>query len=164
MFSDFQCPYCRQFAQPIRELMAQGVDGARTTVTFKNFPLGFHADAQLSAQAALAAKEQGKFWEMHDLIFSNQSAIKRDDLLGYAKKLGLDMARFAKDLDSERIKKAIASDLAEGQKVGVIGTPTFFLNGTEYSGTKSFDQLKQLIQTEHNRAQALAEIKDTFMS
>src|SRR6266567_6979621 len=68
LFSEFQCPFCRQFAGPIRELMAKGVDGAQTKVAFKQFPLSFHHDAQLAAQAALAAKGQGKFWEMHDLI------------------------------------------------------------------------------------------------
>jgi protein-disulfide isomerase len=101
LFSDFQCPFCRMFSQPIRDLMTKGVEGVPTKITFKNFPLNFHPDAQLAAQAAMAAREQGKFWEMHDLLFANQSALKRGDLLGYARKLGLDMARFQKDLDSD---------------------------------------------------------------
>src|SRR5580658_8109838 len=67
VFSDFQCPFCKQFSGPVRELMNKGIDGVRTTVTFKNFPLSFHPDAQLAAQGAIAAREQGKFWEMHDL-------------------------------------------------------------------------------------------------
>src|SRR5947208_1165791 len=126
LYSDFQCPFCAQFAPVVRELQAKGVDGVRTTVHFKNFPLVIHPNAQLAHQAAMAAKEQGKFWEMHDLLFANQSKAQRDDLLGYAKKLGLDLVRFRKDLDSDRFKQIIAADQAEGAKRGVSGTPTFF--------------------------------------
>src|SRR5581483_8850432 len=151
LFSDFQCPYCRQISQPIRDLMTKGVEGLQTKVTFKEFPLSFHANAQLAAQAALAAGEQGKFWEMHDLLFANQSALKREDLLANAKKLGLDMDRFTKDIDSERLKQTIASDQAEGGKLGVNGTPTFFINGASYSGARSFEDLKTLVQKENGR-------------
>lgn len=164
VFSDFQCPYCGQFAKPVRELQTKGVDGVQTTVTFKNFPLGFHADAQLAAQAAQAAGEQGKFWEMHDLLFANQSVLKREDILSNAEKLKLDMNRFRGDLDSDRVKKMIAADQAEGAKLGVRGTPTFFVNGKSYSGTRSFDQLKELVGGEQRRARALAEIGASLMS
>jgi protein-disulfide isomerase len=164
VFSDFQCPFCKQFSGPVRELMTKGIDGVKTKVTFKNFPLSFHPDAQLAAQGAMAAKEQGKFWEMHDLLFGNQPAIKRADLLAYAEKLGLNMDRFRKDLDSDRLKQAIAQDQAEGTKLGVNGTPTFYINGKEYSGTMSFGQLKQLIGGEQHRAWATTEITDHLMS
>ncbi len=164
LYSDFQCPYCAQFSQPFRELQTKGIEGVQTTVQFKNFPLSIHSNAQLAHQAALAAREQGKFWEMHDLLFANQSKAQRDDLLGYARKLGLDLVRFRKDLDSDRFKQIIAADQAEGEKRGVNGTPTFFVNGKAYSGTRSFDQLKQLIQGEQRRTRALAEITDNLMS
>jgi protein-disulfide isomerase len=164
VFSDFQCPFCRQFAGPVRELMTKGVDGVKTNVTFKNFPLSFHPDAQLAAQAAMAAGEQGKFWEMHDLLFASQPAIRRADLLTYAERLGLDMGRFRKDLDSDRLKALIAQDQAEGTKLGVSGTPTFFINGKEHSGTMSFEQLKQFIGGEQKRAWATSEITDRLMS
>jgi protein-disulfide isomerase len=164
LFSDFQCPYCAQFAQPFRELQAKGVDGVETTVRFKNFPLSMHPNAQLAHQAAMAAKEQGKFWEMHDLLFANQQRAQRADLIGYARKLGLNMVRFEKDLDSDRIKQMIAADVAEGNRQGVNGTPTYTINGKPYSGTKPFDQLKQLIGGEQRRARALAEITDSVMS
>ena len=81
VFSDFQCPFCAQFAAPIRELETKGIEGVATTVQFKYFPLSFHPDAQLAAQAALAAKEQGKFWEMHDLLFDHQEALTPRDLV-----------------------------------------------------------------------------------
>jgi protein-disulfide isomerase len=164
IFSDFQCPFCKQFSGPVRELMTKGVEGVKTNVTFKNFPLGFHPDAQLAAQAAMAAKEQGKFWEMHDLLFANQPAIKRNDVLAYAQKLGLDMNRFRKDLDSDRLKQLIAADQAEGTKLGVSGTPTFFINGKLHSGTTSFAELKQLIGGEQRTGWAMAEITDRMMS
>jgi protein-disulfide isomerase len=145
LFSDFQCPFCQQFSQPFRELQTKGIDGVETKVQFKNFPLSTHSNAQIAHQAAMAAPEQGKFWEMHDLLFANQSAARLDDLLGYAKKLGLDVAGFRKDMDSDRIKDVIKGDVTEGEKRGVNGTPTFFINGKSYSGTRSFDQLKQLV-------------------
>jgi protein-disulfide isomerase len=164
LFSDFQCPFCQQFSAPFRELQTKGLDGVQTKVQFKNFPLSIHSNAQIAHQAAMAAREQGKFWEMHDLLFANQSAVKREDLLGYAKKLGLNLTRFTKDLDSERIKDEIKADVAEGEKRGVSGTPTFFVNGKGYSGTRSFDQLKQLVLSDEKRRTALAEVTDSLMT
>ena len=164
VYSDFQCPFCKQFAQPIRDLQAKGVEGVPVKVIFKNFPLPFHSDALLAHQAAMAAGEQGKFWEMHDLLFANQSALKREDLLRNAEKLGLDMNRFRKDLDSERVKQVIEQEKAEGSKAGVSGTPTFFVDGKSYTGARSFDQLKELLQGEQRRKVALAEVTDDLMS
>lgn len=164
VYSDFQCPYCRTFAQPVRDLMAQGAEGIRTEIEFRNFPLSFHPDAQLAHQAALAAREQGKFWEMHDLLFANQAALKRDDLLRYAGQLGLNLDRFRKDLDGDSVKKAIERDQAEGAKLGVQGTPTFFVNGNVYSGTRSYEDLKKLVQGEERRQRTLAEITDSLLS
>lgn len=163
LYSDFQCPFCAQFHQPIRQLQ-QGVDGLPVKVTFKNFPLGIHPNAQIAHQAAMAAAEQGKFWEMHDLLFGNQSAVRRDDLEAYARMLGLDIDQFRKDMDSERTKQQIQADVAEGEKLGVNGTPTFFINGRSYSGTRSFDQLKQIVQGDMRLKRALAEITDNLMS
>lgn len=164
VFSDFQCPYCAGLAQPIHQLQTKGVDGVRLAVTFKHFPLSFHADAPLAHQAALAAGLQGKFWEMHDALFANQAALKRTDLLAQAKKLNLDMVRFTKDLDSEAVKQKVEADKAEGAKRNVGGTPTLFVNGKSYSGGKSLEQLQQLVRDEQRRGVALAEIKDESMS
>lgn len=164
VFSDFQCPFCAQFAAPIRELETRGIEGVATTVQFRQFPLSIHPEAQLAAQAALAAKEQSKFWEMHDLLFANQAALKRDDLLRYAAKLKLNLERFRKDLDSERLKQIIEADKAEAVKLGVGGTPTFFINGRGYSGAKSFDQLTQLVRYEQRRTQVMSEVPDSLLS
>jgi len=164
VFTDFQCPFCARFAQVVRELQSRGVEGVQATVLFKHFPLSMHPAAPLAHQAALAAGEQGKFWEMHDLLFAHQSAVKRDDLVEYAKKLGLDIDRFKEDLDSERLKKLIEAHKAEGEKLGLQSTPTFFVNGRGYSGALSFDQLKQLVQREHWRMQAMSETPDNLLS
>jgi protein-disulfide isomerase len=164
LYSDFQCPFCAQFAQPFRELQTKGIDGVQTTVRFKNFPLSMHPNAQVAHQAAMAAKAQGKFWEMHDLLFANQQRAQMGDLLSYARKLGLDVARFQKDVDSEQTKKTIESDVAEGTKIGVNGTPSYTINGKLYSGTRPFAQLNELIVGDRLRLRALAEVPDAVMS
>ena len=164
VFADFQCPYCAQFAKTVRQLQSNGVEGVKTNVVFKNFPLSFHPDAQLAAQAAMAAREQGKFWEMHDLLYANQAALKREDLLRTATKLGLDMDRFSKDLDSDRVKQIVVADFFEGMKLGVQGTPTFFINGKSYSGAMPYEKVKQLVVDEFGKKRAIAEIPDTLLS
>jgi protein-disulfide isomerase len=164
LFTDFQCPFCARFAVAFRELQSKGVEGIKTTVRFKHFPLNMHPAAPLAHQAALAAGEQGKFWEMHDLLFANQSGVGREDLVRHATKLGLDIDQFKKDLDSEQLKKLIEANKVEGQKLRVQGTPTFFVNGKEYSGALSFDQLRQLVQREQLRMQVMSEIPDSVLS
>jgi protein-disulfide isomerase len=164
VFSDFQCPYCKQFAPAVRELESKGIDGIQTRVEFRNFPLTFHAFAQLAAQAAMAAKEQGKFWEMHDLLFAYQQALGRDDLLKYARELKLDMDRFQKDLDSDRIKKLVAADKALGDAKKVQGTPTFFIDSKEFSGTKTSAELTALVRADVGRRIALTELTEASMS
>jgi protein-disulfide isomerase len=129
----------------LRRLQKEAIDGVQLTVRFKHFPLPMHVRAPLAHQAAEAAGAQGKFWEMHDLLFANRSMAQRSDLLGYARRLGLDMTRFERDLDSDRTKQVIAADVDEGIHLHVTGTPTFTINGARYSGARSFDQLKDLI-------------------
>jgi protein-disulfide isomerase len=164
VFSDFQCPFCARFATAIRELQETGAGGIKPVVRFKNFPLSFHPRAPLAHQAALAAGEQGKFWEMHDLLFLDQSRVQREHLVGYASKLGLDLPRFLSDLDSDRVKRTIEADVAEGTRLRVDGTPTFYVNGRRYVGARSLAQLKDLVVAEDRRARALAEITDELTS
>jgi protein-disulfide isomerase len=131
-FSDFQCPFCAKAVAPLEGIMADQQGNLRWV--FKNFPLGIHADAPLAHRAALAAGEQGKFWEMHDLIFAHQKIIKRAHLLSLAVQLNLDRERFLKDLDDPRLEARIQADRDEGVKVGVRATPTFVINGEVVSG------------------------------
>jgi protein-disulfide isomerase len=154
IYSDFQCRFCRQFALPTRDIRSHGLSGVPVTVTFKHFPLAFHADAPLAHQAAEAARAQGRFWEMHDLLFTNQAQLRRADLLGYARALGLDLARFEQDLDSSATKQAIAADLAEGTKAGITGTPSYVINGRVYRGTRTVAQLAGLVESAQPRDRA----------
>jgi protein-disulfide isomerase len=163
VFSDFQCPFCRQFSPSLREIEKNGVEGARTKVEFRNFPLDFHPRAQLAAQAAMAAAKQDKFWEMHDLLFANQDQLKREDLVRYAEQLKLDMARFRRDIDSDEIKALIDADRKAGEKLRVQGTPTFFINGKPHAGTTTLDELKRLVQVEAGRDSAFTEITDEML-
>ena len=164
VYSDFQCPFCRQFATPSRELELNGVNGVPTRVTFKHFPLPFHAQAPLAHQAAEAARAQGRFWDMHDLIFRGQQRWSRADLIGYAKSLALDLDRFERDLDSDAVKLAVARDIADGTKAGVTATPSFSIDGRMFTGSHTFPQLVALIDREHRRARALAEIPDEMLA
>src|SRR5439155_10345348 len=115
VFSDFQCPFCAMFSRPLRQVQTAGADGVAVDVTFKHFPLPMHTNARLAHQAAQAAAEQGKFWDMHDLLFANQRHVQRDDLIGYAKRIGLDLERFGRDLDSDRIKQIVVADTLDCQ-------------------------------------------------
>jgi protein-disulfide isomerase len=101
-----------------------------------------------AAEAAMAANEQGKFWEMHDKLFANQQALDRPSLEKYAGEIGLDMGKFRAALDSGKFKERIAKDQAEGQKVGANGTPTFFINGYRLVGAQPVDAFKKLIDQE----------------
>jgi len=164
VYSDFQCPFCGQFYKPFRQLMTEGVEGVPAKFEFKNFPLSFHPYAQLAAQAVMAAKQQGKFWEMHDAIFAHQSAMKRENLLAYAEQLGLDMNRFRKDLDSDAIKQMVEHDKLDGAKAKVEATPTVLINGKAYSGSRSYAELKKLVQGDRLQRRALLEIPDRLLS
>jgi protein-disulfide isomerase len=98
---------------------------------FRDFPLSFHQNALIAAVAASCAGDQGKFWEMHDLIFANQKAMGKDDLLGHAEKLGLDMGKFKECFESDKYANEAKQDMADGQKAGVRGTPSFFIGLTD---------------------------------
>lgn len=144
-FSDLQCPFCAKVTPTLRDLMRQYPEQVRWV--FKSFPLGFHADSPLAHAAALAAERQGKFWEMHDLIFANQRNLKRDNLLAEARSLNLDMDRFMADLDSADVKQQLEADKKEGEGLGVNGTPTFFINGKSFSGAMPIEQFQAAINS-----------------
>jgi protein-disulfide isomerase len=163
LFSDFQCPFCARFAGPFRELQKKGVEGVEVDLVFEQFPLSIHPAARLEHQAALAAKAQGKFWEMHDVLFANRSHVTRDDLLGYADRLGLDRLRFERDMDSDAIKTAIASDIADGVSRGVNATPTVIVGGKSYAGVRSYDELARIIRGEPGQT-VRTHIDDKLMS
>jgi|GEM_PF-147326 len=141
-FSDFQCYYCSCTARGLGEFTK--AYKAYVRVVFKHFPLSFHKDAHLAAQASMAAHAQGKFWQYHDLLFTDTRKLKRPHLLAYARKLNLDMKKFTSELDSKMYKAAVDRDIKLGSKVGVSGTPTIFINGRKKSAS-SFKGFKRLI-------------------
>jgi protein-disulfide isomerase len=145
-YSDFQCPFCSRVLPTLKEL--EQAYGKKIRVAFKNQPLPFHENARPAAAAALAAHEQGKFWEMHDKLFANQQALDRASLLRYAKELGLNEAKFTAALDSQKLKDQIDADQAEAGRVGANGTPTFFINGRQLVGAQPTAEFKKLIDEE----------------
>lgn len=136
-FSDFQCGFCFRVNPTLLQLLDRYQGKVR--VVFKHSPIEGHTAAPLAHRAAFAAQQQGKFWEMHDRIFANQREMERDALLAHASALGLDLARFTADLDSPRAQAVLDRDQAEAAKVGVDGTPTFFVNGTPLIGAQPIE-------------------------
>jgi protein-disulfide isomerase len=136
-FSDFQCGFCFRVNPTLLQLLDRYK--GRVRVAFKHSPIEGHTAAPLAHRAAFAAQQQGKFWEMHDRIFANQRAMEREALLAHASALGLDLARFTADLDSPKAQAVLDRDQAEAVKVGVDGTPTFFINGTPLIGAQPLE-------------------------
>jgi protein-disulfide isomerase len=145
-FSDFQCPFCSRAIKTVDEVMKAYPD--KVKLVFRQFPLEFHKEAPKAAEAALCAADQNKFWEFHDTLFANQSALQPDKLKEHAKTVGLDTAKFNKCLDSGEKAAAVKTDQEAGQKVGVNGTPAFFINGILLSGAQPFDEFKSVIDAE----------------
>ncbi|RJS19262.1 hypothetical protein DRW03_23170 [Corallococcus sp. H22C18031201] len=146
-FSDFQCPFCSRAIATVDEVTK--TYGDKVHLVFRNFPLDFHKDAQKAAEAAQCANDQGKFWEMHDKLFaSQQQGLGVDNLKKYAAELKLDTAKFDKCLDSGEKAAVVKADQADGAKVGVNGTPAFFINGIMLSGAQPFDEFKSIIDAE----------------
>jgi len=148
-YSDFQCPACGAYYPIIKQLMSEF--GDRITFIYRHFPLQQHESANLAARTAEAAGAQGKFWEMHDMIFENQlkwsilpftAGIIFD---GYAKSLGLDVSQFKKDRDSKDVKDRVESDYQSGIKASVNHTPTFFVNQKQILNPRSYDEFKNII-------------------
>ena len=142
VYSDFQCPYCRMAAAAIKELVRKHPD--RVHYYFKHFPLRQHPQSEKAAAAAEAARLQGKFWEMHDLIFQNAIALSDESYAEYAAMLGLDVEQFKRDAASEAVATRIATDRSEAEYLGLDGTPYFIVNGAPYTG--SFVDLIQEIE------------------
>jgi protein-disulfide isomerase len=152
-FSDFQCPFCSK-VNPTLAQIAQTY-GKDVRIVYRNNPLAMHDHAALAAEAALAARDQGKFWEYHDRLFANQQALARENLEQYAKELGLDMAKFKAALDKGEHKDEIAADQQLARSLGASGTPSFFINGRSVRGARPFDAFKTLIDEELQKARDL---------
>jgi len=137
-FSDYQCPFCaRHFRETLPQIERDYVVNGRVKYVFRSFPIeSIHPHAFKAQEAASCAGDQGKYWEMHNRLFTNQNALGLTELPQHAQALGLDLPRFQQCLDSGKHAGKIRSDLADGQKAGVQGTPTFFLGLTEPNDPK----------------------------
>lgn len=150
-FSEYQCPFAARVEPTMLELL-EAYPG-KLKIVFKHFPLEFHREAKLAAQAALAAGAQGKFWEMHALLFENQKALKAEYLGEYAKRLELDVESFEAALKNGQYSQRVEADIKTGQDIGVTGTPSFVINGKLIVGAQSIERFKTEIDA------ALAEIE-----
>ncbi len=151
--SDFQCPYCRRGAGTMKQILKAFPRDVR--VVFMHNPLPNHTDARLAAVASQAAHKQKKFWQYHDLLFKNSRKLKKPQLLAYAKKIGLDMGKFTKDLDDRRLQIQVTQDMQQLRRLGARGTPAFFVNGRYVRGAKPFAHFKKIVQGEIRYANKL---------
>lgn len=142
-FSDYQCPYCAQAWPYVEDLLNQYPDKLR--FVYRHFPLSQHQFAKTAAYAAEAAGKQGKFWQMSDLIFQNQSSLSAALFPKLAQDLNLDLEQFNKDMEDAQIKGKVEKDLSDGQKLKVNSTPTFYLNGQKLV-LQSIDDLKTEVE------------------
>jgi Na+/H+ antiporter NhaA len=149
-YGDFECPYCGLAEPAVRELLA---DYGDVRYVWRHLPLNdVHPNAQLAAEGAEAAGRQGAFWGMHDLLLDHQGALQPDDLIGYARKLGLNTGQFADDLASHAGAAQVAEDVDSADLSGVSGTPTFFINGRRHQGAFDLDSLTSAVRAARARA------------
>src|ERR671915_969738 len=144
-YGDYECPYCGQ-AHPVLKELQERV-GEQVRFIFRHFPLdSAHPRARRAAQAAEAAASQGRFWEMHDLLYERQGELTEEDLVRYAAELGLDLRQFEEDLANDHHASRIEEDRLGGHRAGVRGTPAFFVNGVRYTGTIDLDGLLAVVE------------------
>jgi len=145
-YADFECPYCGQYEHDIYSQISKDyIQTGKVKYFYRDLPLAMHPHAMIAARAARCAEDQGKFWEMHDSLFAKQNTIREADMPGRAQELGLDMAKFSECLSSDRYTDEIKQSEAEAQKIGIGGTPTFFIGNVGPSGYVT--NLKMLIGT-----------------
>ena len=146
LFSDFECPYCARVETTLAALEAAYPGKIR--FVWKNFPLEFHTNARAAAQAAVAAAEQGKFWEMRARLLASQRELGPEDLQRHAAELGLDVARFRASMASPASAEAVEADLRQGRALGVAGTPVLFINRRKLVGAQPLPVMKAAVDEE----------------
>lgn len=152
-FADYQCPACGAYSPVVNQLLSDVEISGKVNFVFRNFPLSQHQNARLAAESAEAAGDQGKYWQMHDMIYYNQAKWSdannaKDFFDGYAQTIGLDINKFNSDIGSDKIKQKVDRDLADGNALGVNATPTFYLDGIKLQNPGSFDDFKTLVKAE----------------
>jgi protein-disulfide isomerase len=145
-FSDFQCPYCKNVAPVLKQVMAKY--GDRVKLVWKDFPLPNHPDARPAAEAALCANDQGKFWAYHDKLFDNQSELTVVNMKAWAVQLGMNAATFNACFDKGTHRQLVEEDQEEGSRYGVSSTPTVYINGRAVVGAMPLETYEAIIQEE----------------
>jgi protein-disulfide isomerase len=145
-WADFQCPFCVRVNPTLEQVRKEYGDKVR--FAFKHLPLSMHSKARAAHQASEAAHRQGKFWEMHDRIFASPKDLNPKTYLRYANEIGLDIDRYNSDFSSSSVRKVIDDDLAVAGKLGVSGTPSFFINGRFLSGAQPYGSFARVIDEE----------------
>jgi protein-disulfide isomerase len=144
-YGDFECPYCGK-AYPLLKRLREEL-GDQIRLIYRHFPLNsVHPHASVAAQAAEAAGAQGKFWEMHSMLFEHQDALENVDFDQYALRLGLEVYRFRADLSSERFSRRVQRDFESGTRLGVRKTPTLFVNAVKYDGPLEYEPLLKAVR------------------
>jgi len=148
-WSDFECPFCAKFYRDtLGQIDEQYIKTGKVKLVFRDFPLGFHANAQKSSEAAECAGEQGKYWEMHDILFESGVQGGVSTYKKYASDLGLNTATFNTCLDSGAMADEVSKDMKDGTAAGIRGTPGFIINGQLLSGAQPFANFKSVIDAE----------------
>lgn len=161
-FSDFECPWCARYAVlQMPDIKQRLIPDGRLRVRFVHYPLNGHQKSPFAHLAAACGHEQGRFWEMHDLIFENQEEWYRAEnpdrfLTGYAERAGLDMDRYRSCVSERRMWNQVLADKALGDSLGISGTPTFYVNGRPIEGTASADQIAAMVDSIAPRTPAAA--------
>jgi protein-disulfide isomerase len=146
-YGDYQCPYCGAAYPVVKRL--QKTLGEKLRFVFRNLPLTqAHPYALIAAEAAEAAALQGKFWQMHDLLFEQQALLKPEIISLWAQEIRLDLEKFGNDINREDVENRIKEDRQSGIRSGVNGTPTFFINGTRYDGAPDYDSMLAALESE----------------
>ncbi len=146
-FSDYECPFCARFyQQTLSQIDEKYIKTGKVKLVYRDFPSGFHQQAQKAAEAAECAGEQGKYYDMHNALFEKGVQGGVASFKQYAKELKLDSAKFDKCLDSSQMASEIRKDTADGAAAGIQGTPGFFVNGVEISGAQPFEVFQQVIE------------------
>jgi protein-disulfide isomerase len=150
-FSDYECPFCTKFYNgAYQQIKTKYIETGKVKFVYRDFPLGFHQNAQKAAEAAECAGEQGKYFEMHDLLFEKGVVGGVSAFKTYAKEIKLNTNKFDTCLDSGAMASEVQKDMIEGQQAGVTGTPGFFINGKELVGAQPFAAFEQIIEQELN--------------
>jgi len=148
-WSDYECPFCARFySQTLKQLEKEYIDTGKVRFVYRDFPLSFHKNAQKAAEAAECAGEQGKYFEMHDMLFEKGVSGGITSFKQFAEEIGLDTAEFDECLDSEAMASEVQKDFIDGQKVGIKGTPGFVINKQVVSGAQPFSVFQQIIEAE----------------